>query len=141
MFEVFANFKAFKCQDYKMEHLVIKKSGEFPEVEFDHKKGNLKISGTSFMEDTVAFYTPIMDWLNAYKSTPNDSTEFTFALEYMNTSSSKFLLDIFHILNEIHQKNQGVKVIWCYYEDDEDMEETGKQYEELFDLPFTFQIS
>ena len=43
MFEVFANFKAFKCQDYKMEHLVIKKSGEFPEVEFDHKKGNLKI--------------------------------------------------------------------------------------------------
>ena len=124
-----------------MENLVIKKSGEFPEVEFDCKKGKLKISGTSFMEDTVAFYAPVMEWLNTYKKKPNNSTEFTFALEYMNTSSSKFLLDIFHLLNEIHQKTQGVKVIWCYFEDDEDMEETGKQYEELFNLPFTYQIT
>lgn len=124
-----------------MENLVIKKSGEFPEVEFDSKKGKLKISGTSFMEDTVAFYTPVMEWLNAYKKAPNDSTEFTFALEYMNTSSSKFVLDIFHLLNEIHQKTQGVKVIWRYFEDDEDMEETGNQYEELFDLPFTYEIA
>ena len=123
-----------------MEKLIIKKSGEFPEVEFNKKNGRLKISGKSFMEDTVAFYTPVMEWLNAYKLNPHEITEFTFSLEYMNTSSSKFLLDIFQLLNEIHRKNQGVKVIWRYYEDDEDMEETGKQYEELFKIPFTFQV-
>ena len=120
---------------------MIKKSGEFPEVEFNHKKGQLRISGKSFMEDTVAFYTPVMEWLHAYKQNPHDSTSFTFSLEYMNTSSSKFLLDIFHLLNEIHQQNQGVKVTWCYFEDDEDMEETGRQYEELFDIPFTFKVN
>ena len=122
-----------------MENLLIKKSGEFPEVEFDREKGELKMSGTSFMEDAVSFYAPVMEWLDAYKLNPHDSTVFTFSLEYMNTSSSKFLLDIFHILNEIHQRTQSVKVIWRYFEDDEDMEETGKQYEELFNIPFTFK--
>lgn len=124
-----------------MEKLIIKKSGEFPEVEFNHEIGQLKISGKSFMEDAVTFYTPVMAWLNAYKLTPHKSTEFTCSLEYMNTSSSKFLLDIFHLLNEIHEKNQGVKIVWRYFEDDEDMEETGKQYEELFNMPFTFEMN
>jgi len=122
-----------------MENLTIKKSAEFPGVNFNAEKGQLKIAGKSYMEDSAGFYNPILAWLNEYKLSPNKNTLFEFGLEYMNTSSSKFVLDIFQILNEIQTNTGGVKVTWIYFEEDEDMEEAGKQFEEMFSIPFTFK--
>ncbi len=122
-----------------MEHLMLRASKEFPGIHFNHENGKLKISGKSFMEDAVTFYTPIMDWLTKYCQQPAIETTMTISLEYMNTSSSKYILDVFDLLNQAYKSGNKVSVVWQYQQDDEDMEEQGKQYEELFALPFRYK--
>jgi hypothetical protein len=53
-------------------------------------------------------------------------------MEYMNTSSSKALFDLFAILQTI----DGAKVVWCFPDEDEDMEETGEEFSSLVKIPF-----
>jgi hypothetical protein len=53
----------------------------------------------------------------------------------MNTSSSKLVQDLLHTLEMV----KDAKVVWYYQEDDEDMEEMGKEYAELTNLPFEFR--
>jgi hypothetical protein len=77
----------------------------------------------------------VLEWIAAYAKDPNPATEFTFKLEYFNTSSSKLILDILSALESI----QGMKIEWCYQEDDEDMEEAGKEFSELVEVPFSYK--
>ena len=121
-----------------MQKLSIKGSDEIPTVILDKDKGVFKITGKSFMEDAVAFYNPVMDWINAYSKNPNSKTVFEFGLEYLNTASSKLVLDILNILNGIHQSGHKISIKWIYYEDDEDSEELGQEYAGIFELPFEF---
>ncbi len=121
-----------------MEHLTLSASKEFPGINFDPSTGKLSIIGKSYMEDAVSFYNPVIDWLKKYCSQPADETNLTIGLEYMNTSSSKYILDVFDLLNQLFKKGNNVYVIWQYNAEDEDMEEQGRQYEDIFNLPFQF---
>jgi hypothetical protein len=58
-----------------------------------------------------------------------------FSLDYTNTSSSKLLLDVLQTLQSI----KNTKVIWCFRDDDEDMEEAGHEFAEQVDIPFEFK--
>ena len=61
-----------------------------------------------------------------------------FSLEYFNTSSARC---IFMILKEIKNLGLGGKhltVNWHYEEGDDDMLETGEDFQELIELPFNF---
>ena len=65
-----------------------------------------------------------------------DNIEFDIKLEYFNTASSKQILDIFLILDEIFLRGNSVKVNWYYSELDEDLGEAGEEYSELVEVPF-----
>jgi hypothetical protein len=101
----------------------------------DKKNGIFEISGRSLPEDSAEFYRPVIDWIKAYASDSNSSTDFTFKLEYFNTASSKLILDVLSALEEI----KGVKVSWYFHDDDEDMEEAGQEFSELVEIPFEFK--
>ena len=117
-----------------MESLKIEATEDCPQVMFDKQSGIFEISGRSFPEDSSAFYSQILNWISLYKSQPNESSTFVFKLEYSNTASSKFLLDIMMALRQI----KGVHITWCCQEDDEDMQEAGKEYSEHTEIPFEF---
>jgi hypothetical protein len=68
---------------------------------------------------------------------PNCSLIITCEFEYINTSSSKAL---FNILKKAFDKINHVSVIWGYEEDDEDMFEQGKTYEEALGESFEFKV-
>jgi hypothetical protein len=34
-----------------------------------------------------------------------------------------------------------MKIEWCYMEDDEDMEEAGKEFSELVEIPFEYRAN
>src|SRR5260221_14367576 len=104
-----------------MEILNIEGTDDTPRVVLDKEHNIFEISGRSLPEDSVDFYKPILKWITDYKQDSNTTTEFVFKLEYSNTSSSKLIQDILTALKEIN----GIKVIWCYRQDDEDMEEAG----------------
>jgi hypothetical protein len=118
-----------------MEVLLLEGTEDTPKILLDKPNGIFEISGRSLPEDSAEFYQPVLDWINEYSSDPNVATDFTFKLEYFNTASSKLILDILSTLEDI----EGVKIIWYFHEDDEDMEEAGEEFSELVELPFEYK--
>ena len=119
-----------------MEALRIEPTDDSPEVILDKEGDQFGISGKSLPEDVLDFYQPVLDWLNAYRKDPNPRTEFSFKLIYFNTASSKLILDILMIFEEMVEEGHEVLVKWLSLESDEDMQEAGREYEEMVEVPF-----
>jgi len=113
------------------------KEGE-PLVVLDKSNNVFRISGNSYPHDAYDFYQPVIEWFEQYFSNPNQETEIDFILEYFNTASSKVFLDMFIKFNEYHESGYNVKVKWHYPANDEDIEEAGREYAEMSEVPFDF---
>ncbi|HER09460.1 MAG TPA: DUF1987 domain-containing protein [Bacteroides sp.] len=119
-----------------MEALRIEPTDDSPLVVLDRENNLFEISGKSLPENVVQFYRPVTEWLTAYQKDPGPETVFTFKLIYFNTASSKMILDILMLLEEMAEAGHEVTVRWMSLTSDEDMQEAGKEYEEMVDLPF-----
>ena len=119
-----------------MEKLRIEQTDDRPFVILDKENNRFEISGKSLPEDVIEFFLPVLNWLRNYKNEPAELTEFNFKLIYFNTASSKLILDILMILEEINEKGNKVVVKWHAMKEDEDMQEAGEEYEEMVDLTF-----
>jgi hypothetical protein len=119
-----------------MEALDIRATNDTPKVLLDPESDIFEISGRSLPEDVVSFYQPVIDWLEEYKESPLEFTEFVFKFIYFNTATSKLIQDILIKLEEIHELGHKVQVIWYYEEDDEDIEDLGEEFSENVDIPF-----
>ncbi len=119
-----------------MDTIKILGTDDTPTVTLDAANDIFEISGRSLPEDVTAFYSPVLSWLDEYAASPNAKTVFAFKLVYFNTASSKLLLDILMKLEEIHDGGHEVVVRWYFPDDDEDMEEAGKEYAEIVGVPF-----
>jgi hypothetical protein len=118
-----------------MENLHIEPSDDSPMIIGNVQKGTLEISGKSLPEDVSAFYTPVLNWLEEYAENPKNTT-ISFKLTYFNTASSKLILDLFLILENIKEAGYEVKVTWYYPIYDEEMHEAGIEYSEMVDIDF-----
>jgi len=119
-----------------METIKIQGTEDTPRIILDAGTETLEISGRSLPEDVTSFYEPVLNWLNEYAGHPNKKTIFNFKLTYFNTASSKLLLDILMVLEEIRENGHDVLIRWHYPEDDEDMAEAGEEYADIVDVPF-----
>jgi hypothetical protein len=119
-----------------METIKIQGTEDTPRIILDAESDILEISGRSLPEDVAAFYEPVLNWLKEYSENPKDKTVLNFKLTYFNTASSKLLLDILMILEEMKEKGNAVLIKWHYPEEDEDMEEAGDEYADIVDVPF-----
>ncbi|MEN3041613.1 MAG: DUF1987 domain-containing protein [Bacteroidia bacterium] len=119
-----------------MRNLVIEPTSKTPKVILNADLGIFEITGRSIPEDAIGFYRKVLDWIEEYSKNPLPETIFKFQLEYFNTSSSKCLLDIFRKLERMHKNGHKVTIRWHYDSDDEDMAETGQDYQALLDVPF-----
>ncbi|MFP4620458.1 MAG: DUF1987 domain-containing protein [Bacteroidales bacterium] len=118
-----------------MESLSIEGTNKTPSVKLD-PSGVIEIKGRSIPENSIEFYRPIVEWLDEYAKNPNKETTVNVQLEYFNTSSSKCILDIFKKLESLKKARNEVVINWYYEEDDEDMLESGEDYESIIRLPF-----
>ena len=117
-----------------MNSLVIQKTDSTPEILF-LKKGELKISGRSLPEDVHKFYDPLIDWV---KKLDTVKVKVDLKLEYLNTSSTKKILNLLIALDENSNINE-IEVDWYYEFDDLEMEDLGGIYEdELKRIKFHF---
>lgn len=125
-----------------MKDLHIKGSKQIPEITFMFKSGNLEISGRSIPENSFEFYNPIIEWMNKYSENPNKQTKVKIYLEYYNTSSSKYLFDIFRKLENIHNEdNDNIVVVeWYYDKDVDEMIEMGEDFSDLIKVPFEIKL-
>jgi hypothetical protein len=118
-----------------MEKITLKGTFETPAVVLDSEAGQIELAGRSLPEDTNTFYRPILNWVEEYLVQPKESTSISIKLEYFNTATSKVLLNL---LSKF-EKNPNVVVYWFHYQEDEDMLESGKEFEELVNLPFSYK--
>jgi len=99
-----------------------------PSVNFDAETGICELAGESYLEETVEFYTPLIQWLKTYIEEEARPITFNIKLTYFNTSSSRCILDILNIL-KIYEENGGTVIVnWYFDPDDSDMEEEIEDY-------------
>ncbi|MFZ5940568.1 MAG: DUF1987 domain-containing protein [Bacteroidota bacterium] len=119
-----------------MEDLFLKKTFNSPEVEFSAESGELTIEGRSIPEDPGEFFDRLTNWLNNYFLRPKDKTILNVKLEYINSGSSKYMLELLRIMKINHQAGRNVLVKWYYEEGDESIEELGQHYQQTVQIPF-----
>ena len=114
-----------------MEDLIIEGAHDnffTPSVNFNFKSGICELSGESFLEDTVEFYKPLIEWLEHYTTEVKKPLAFIIKLTYFNTSTSRCILDLLNVLKDYEDEGGEVVVNWHYDEDDIDMEEALEDY-------------
>jgi hypothetical protein len=119
-----------------MNNLKLEKTNHTPFVSLT--SGKIEISGRSIPEDPVAFYKPVLDWLEDYKKSPSDKTIVNLNFEYINTSSSKALHNILKSLNEGFDNSHKMEINWHYEVGDDDMFELGQFFQPYISIPMNF---
>ena len=129
-----------------MEKLVIEPTFNSPSVILDPESNQFDFSGESRPENVRKFYLPILEWLDSFakeqsemrSSARSSSLQVRFNFEYFNSTSAKYILDIFKALNVLNDLGIEILVKWLYEEDDEDMLEVGEEMSRMSKLEFEY---
>ena len=117
--------------------MIITETKDSPYFLLDRKIGLILLKGNSSLLLTKDFYEPLMNVLKMYVDTKPLYTKMIVDLDRFNTSSSKYILEIFKILRQLIKLNLKVEVDWYYTDVDDYMSEAGGDYSEIVkDLPF-----
>jgi len=118
-----------------MENLIREPTEKTLRVSFDAEKGEMEMEGLSYSENTREFFEPLAEWFRQYISEIGKPITLNLKLQYLNSTSAKYLVDFIGILEEFYEIGGEVLVRW-YYEDGDDMEEMGEELAEDMNLPF-----
>ena len=120
-----------------MDLVSLESTRKTPNVLLD-PSGRIRIGGRSIPEDASKFYDNILNWILDYCHTPSDSTVVDIELEYFNSGSAKFVMQILRELSELLAEGKDLKVNWYYEEGDDDILERGEYYSSILDLEINF---
>lgn len=131
-----------------MQELYIGPTGETPEIHFSPEENIFLIRGVSSPEDVRALYYPVIEWIRKYIDyvletdnkiyTSDSPLRLTTDMEYFNSSSAKFLYDIYLELKRLIPSGIPFIIEWVYYEEDIDLKEAGDDIALLADMEFSF---
>ena len=118
-----------------MQILEILKTDESPYILFNPNEGFLMLEGKSLPEDIKEFYDPLENAVLSYIKDPRPKTTVKIYLYYLNSSSTKRLLQIISHLENLYKCGYEVNLMWYCLENDEDMMEEGEEFARLTELP------
>ena len=133
-----------------MQELHISPTSTSPEVHFSPEENIFLIRGISTPEDVRALYYPVIEWIKNYinelliaklknKNAKGEAPlKFKIDLEYFNSSSAKFLYDIFMELQRLIPADVPFLVEWVYEKEDLDLKEAGSDIASLAGMEFIF---
>ncbi|SFC70368.1 protein of unknown function [Flexibacter flexilis DSM 6793] len=120
-----------------MEAIILEKETYLPAVVLDAQNERFEFMGKSIPENASEFFAPILVWIDNYIVIPNEETNVKFHLEYFNTSTSKYLLEIMRKLEKLYQNtDKAVMISWFVEDGDTDVEEAGLDYKAILKVPF-----
>lgn len=119
--------------------IVLEKTKNNPGMYYDPDMPGFVIEGRSIPENPESVYLPLRIWIEEYfRSSPELRMEIT--LEYINSGSSKQLLEVLKILKKYNENGKPVSIIWFYEEDDEAIMELGEQYRDNAKIPMKIEM-
>lgn len=117
-----------------LKNLIIQRTDNSPQINFDSENGLLELEGECRPENVKIFFDPILDWIEKYKVElkPNRSQKTinaNFRLDYFNSSSAKYILELINSINQIEIINLNIVVVfnWFVNAGDDDLIESGKE--------------
>jgi hypothetical protein len=119
-----------------MEKLVINESPSFLFISLED--GLIQFKGRAIIEDPIAKFSPVFNWIKSYKPNEASTTTVNFYIEYLNSTSSKCVMDVLFMLDSLVDKGHPISVNWYYEAEDEDMLEVGIHLKENLKMPFEF---
>jgi len=118
-----------------MESVRIEKTNKTPL--FILKDGYIRFSGRSIPQNAKQLYSICSDWVEQYFQSPAKETKVELFFEYIDTSSTRYVMNILSIINQMYCDNaMQVEVIWYYEEDDDDMFDLGEYIKVNMKMPF-----
>lgn len=107
-----------------------------PAVQGDPAVGVLAMAGDSYPENSFAFFSPLLAWIEEYLAVSESPLQLQLRLLYMNTSSVKALMDVFDLLESVHQQGRIVTVDWFCDPRNDRVVEMVEEFREDCSFPF-----
>ncbi|NOQ76149.1 MAG: DUF1987 domain-containing protein [Crocinitomix sp.] len=120
-----------------MENLHIAGTDQSPEVTFN-SNGVFSFTGISTPDHANKFYTPLFEWLKTFGESNPKTVDFELFIDYLNTSSTRILVEMLILVNSFKNKGTNVTLRWKYEEDDDDIFEFGEEMEMVAGVEFDF---
>lgn len=131
-----------------MRKLYISPTNSTPEINFSPEDNIFLIKGTSAPEDVRELYYPVIEWIKIFLDDILDGENRKYSkdkpfilkvdLEYFNSSSAKFLYDIFNDLKRLKTLNIPFIIEWYYDKEDLDMKDAGADFSILVETTFNY---
>jgi len=117
-----------------MENFILEPTEKTLKIIFDAEKGIFEMEGASYSENTWQFFQSLNIWLRRYIAEVGNPITLNLKINYLNSTSTKYLMDFLVILEEFYENGGKVKVRW-YYEEGDDIQEMGEDFAEDLNLP------
>lgn len=119
-----------------MENLIINKTKSTLGINFNVDSQKWEITGSSYPENASEFFRPVFNWITNYMLEEQRAIYLDFKIDYLNSSSIKFISDLIEMFNKYSSSGKTVEVNWYHLDDDEDIKELGEEFKEEVNYPF-----
>ena len=134
-----------------MNNLILEKTDNTPGVMLDGTQHLVEFIGDSRPENAKLFFEPIFNWIKEYENhlyylsneaSLHINTNVNFKLEYFNSSSARYVIDIIKALHTIELSNKKVTVVfnWFFDSEDEDLKDSGLEFVKMTGIPMNFTV-
>ena len=121
-------------------NFLIEPAKNTPYVNVNYQEGVLSIKGRSSPENTLEFYNPVFEAIEKLIDSPKIELTANFRMLYFNTSSARCFFMIIKLLKKLKNNGKNIVINWYADEDDEDMQETGEDYQDIVNIPFNIHL-
>ena len=118
-----------------------RKTRTSPYILIDEDKSYMRFEGESYLEEVIAFFTEINQWLEEYFKTDFKAFTFDCAMDYFNSSTTKILYNILRFM-DTNTNDKKIVVNWIINDEDDDiLIECGEDFrDELENLEFNMIV-
>ncbi len=119
-----------------MESLDLPQTRTTPRVSFAPQTRTLTLQGESYPENSFQFFEPILAWVDGYLGERREAITIAVNMPYMNSSSTKCMLDLLDRFEDAWRHGQPVLMHWYYDPDNGRALELAEEFREEVSFPF-----
>lgn len=119
-----------------MNPLELPQTRTTPAVRFSPETGEIALKGESYPENSFTFFEPILAWIDAWLAEPRAAIRISIDMPYMNSSSTKCMLDLLDRFEDAWRRGQPVQLHWYYDPDNGRALDLAEEFREEITFPF-----
>jgi hypothetical protein len=100
------------------------------------RDGYIRMSGRSIPQNSQQLYKFCFEWIEQYVKEPAKETKVDLFFEYIDTSSTRCIVDLLEsLMRATHNGDNQVTINWYYESDDIDIHELGMYIQTHLKIP------